>query len=68
MISLIHNKIILDDKEYAIESNAVWFQTPFGLFTNLGLALAACKASDMNPELCVRAVAVAVGDIYEVYP
>ena len=40
----------------------VWFVTPFGLATSLDQAVARCIESDLDPEMCIKPVPVALAE------
>lgn len=68
MISLL-NGFIVDlnrDREHCgarqIISWAVWFRTPVGLHSELESAVEWCKENDMNPDLMIIPVPVALAD------
>ena len=68
MISLQGNYIQLLRKQATINHWETWFQTPVGLFTELDLAIKRMQELDLDPELIIRPVAVAVSSdgYYEV--
>lgn len=51
-----------------IKEWVVWFTTPYGLCETAKEASAKCEAGDIDPELCVMPVPVAIGEdgTYEV--
>ncbi len=51
-----------------IKEWVVWFSTPYGLFETGAEASEQCVAGDLDPELCVMPVPVALGEdgAYEV--
>lgn len=73
MIDLENNQVIVHDKDgnsevMMIEKFEVWFQTPFGLTSNLNTAIAKVKSEDY-PIATIRCVPVAIadaGDYYEI--
>ena len=55
-------------EEQPIEEWVVWFSTPYGLFETAAEASTRCEDGDLDPELCVMPVPVAVAEdgAYEV--
>lgn len=71
MISLTDNTITPPQspgEPLPITAFEVWFQTPVGLSSNLETAVSRCQELDLEPELAIKPVAVAVHSnlIYEV--
>lgn len=69
MVDLIDNKLILGGTAHEIQSWQVWWQTPFGLYTERTEAIARLQQAGMDPELVLCPVPVAVGHnqfVYEV--
>lgn len=69
MINLEDNTVIFENKAHAIQSWAVWWRTPNGLFQNLGAALADALEIEF-PFYMIRSVpvALAANDVYEERP
>jgi hypothetical protein len=67
MIQKVDKTVTLQGKTEPILRFEVWFQTPFGLFTDLDEALRRVAGSgDLDPEMNVVPVSVAVCDtLYE---
>lgn len=58
----LDQKIVGINKEYtAISTWEVWFQTPFGLIRNFDEAVLRCKTNDLDPNMVIQPVPVAVG-------
>lgn len=70
MISIKDNEITFMGKRYQILEWRVWFITPFGLYQGRQDAIDRVIKSNMDPELVIVPVAVALGPdgIYEVKP
>lgn len=67
MISKINKTVTISGKTEPIIRFQVMFQTPFGLMDNLDDAVLRTAASDMDAELAVVPVSVAVCEtLYEV--
>lgn len=68
MVALTSTTLILGDKVMSIRAWEVWFQTPFGLVDNLVGARKLVQNRDLDPELTIVPVCVALGDgdYYEV--
>ena len=67
MICLQSKMLTFGDKVESIKSFEVWFSTPFGLCKQVEEAVESCKSRDIDPELGVKAVSVAVTETwYEV--
>jgi hypothetical protein len=49
----------------------VWFQTPFGLYGDLTIAVKQCQKNDIDPDLGIQPVPVALlnedGTVYEIF-
>ena len=68
MVSLEEGIIRLGHKVYEIDRYEVWFSTPRGLSSNIGDAIDVCKVMDVNPEINIKALPVAVAkDVENVY-
>lgn len=67
MVSLENSVIRLGDKSYNIKHFSVWFRTPKGLCSTLNLAIEVCNGLNIEPDLNIQAVCVAIADenIYE---
>jgi hypothetical protein len=68
MFCLTTKTITLGNSKYAMEKFEVWWSTPFGLFPDLNEAIKKCQELDMDPELMLAAVPVAIHScgVYEV--
>lgn len=67
MVDLKNQTIILEKRTNPIERWEVWFMTPFGLCDDFETAKQRLKDNDLDPDLCIVPVPVAIsGDIYEV--
>lgn len=71
MVSLVNGTINPrggEGGDRRIKGFEVWFSTPYGLYQFLDRAIQKCVESDLEPELCIKPVVVAVGenDICEV--
>jgi hypothetical protein len=61
MVNLDAGRITLDGTSSTpIEKWDVWFMTPFGVFDNLAAAVKRCKGSDLDPEMTIIPVPVAI--------
>lgn len=61
MINLENGKMSVDgDNWFPIEQWETWFQTPFGVCQHLGPAVRSCKQRDLDPDLVIIPVAVAI--------
>lgn len=68
MVSLKENLIIQGSKEEVIIEWQTWFMGPLGVTPNRKQAIESCERLDMDPDLCVAPIAVAVGTtLHEVY-
>lgn len=61
MIDLERNVIRQNGREENIERFEVWFQTVIGYCQSKEQAVAVCKEMDLNPNLTIRFIPVAVG-------
>ncbi len=67
MIDLVNKTITLGSSPKPITGFAVWFATPWGLITNLDEAVTRCSANDVDPDMNIHALPVALtADSYEV--
>lgn len=68
-LNLKDNIIEFNGKTYPIESWAVWFMTPMGLFQDQQEAVQRVGSNDMDPTAMVIPVPVALGPdgLYEVF-
>lgn len=62
MIDFETKTMILHNQREDIKTFEVWFRTPFGLHTNLDQALKCLEGRDMEPQLTIVAVPVAISD------
>lgn len=61
MINLENGKITVNGDDWEpIDHWEVWFMTPFGILSNSNHASKACKSNDMDPNMSVIPVPVAV--------
>lgn len=61
MISLLESSIHdVHERSRTIDRWAVWFRTPVGLHSELSAAINWCTKNDMNPDLMIVPVPVAV--------
>ena len=69
MIDLTTNSFFVSGKHIPISKWVVWFVTTFGLTPNLEEAKMRCVASDIDPELNVTPVPVAIAEdgYYEIF-
>jgi hypothetical protein len=67
MIQLAQRLVTIQGKEEKILSFEVWFQTPWGLIDKLDDAVARCVAHDIDPNINLVPVSVAITETnYEV--
>lgn len=68
MFHLTNKTLTFDSKPLPIKQFTVWFITPMGLIERIDDAIEKCKESDMDPELCIVPVPVAIDEAgrYEV--
>lgn len=62
MIDLRKKLIIQGEKEEPIKHITTWWRGPFGLYTELDLALSVCTKNDWAPELVLKPVTVFVSE------
>lgn len=57
-----------EKEEESIMEWTVWFRTPFGVHADLEAAIQRCEESDLDPEIFVKPVpvAIAASGIYEI--
>ena len=67
MVSLQTRQLKLNDIVYPIVDFAVYFSTPRGIASDLDVAIGVCVDANLDPELHVRPVAVALTDKEGVY-
>ena len=68
MINITKSELSLRNKTHPIIKWEVWFRTPLGLFANLSDAILKLEESDMNPDLMIVPVPVAIAaETYEVW-
>jgi hypothetical protein len=69
MINLLNQQLEHNFGFADIQSWEVWFMTPFGVTPNLKEANEKCIAKDLEPDLVVTPVAVAIGNNghYEIF-
>lgn len=61
MINLEQGKMTVDGENWFLISRwEVWFMTPFGVCNQLGQAVRAVKARDMEPDMVIVPVTVAI--------
>lgn len=61
MISFTRRTIKLGDKIVDIKEFGVYFRTGFGLHTTIIEAIQCCQSRDLDPEMNIKAVPVAIG-------
>lgn len=60
MVNLTDRKIILGEETFELTSFETWFQTPRGVCMTLAQAMQVCTNMDLDPELAIRPVPVAL--------
>lgn len=65
MIRLSTQMMTQGEVEARITEWRVGFQSPFGWSFDLQDAIKRCIESDLNPDICIRPVAVAISDVME---
>lgn len=68
-VILINDGLLrLGEQEQRIDKWEVWFHTPWGMCRSAGEAIEACKAAEIDPEVAIVPMPVAVGSsLYEVF-
>lgn len=67
MINLVDKIVELKDSKGNITSFEVWWVTPFGMFDKLDEAIVRLKEIDLDPNLILKPIVVAICDngLYE---
>lgn len=67
MILIKENMIVRGDLQERIKRWEVWFRTPWGLCSNTADAVEALEAAELDPNISIIPVSVAIGETtYEV--
>lgn len=66
MIDLEHDRLSLNEV-HDVKAYQVWWTTPLGIFPKKEDAIQRIKALDLDPNLVVRGIVVAVTDNPDVY-